>query len=258
MAILYGRAERLTAKQKRRFSARAVAVNGTLEFDGFMDFRVALACGAASGQCALSALQLNLTYSRSATRYVMGLAEPAQEWPPAPGTAPSVLEWRWAEAINATAHRAGTMGWMSWVGDVSHGMRLKLKGPEDVWDEPATFFGRAPLPMCWAAGDGALTLSGSSLSAHSGARTLAAGERLELRFDLVTTPVKKRDPKHFKWRYLMGCGGCDYPGGKCKPSPANGNMDVGNMSQMAGGGEGIVVLHQGCNLNPYAPPPAHL
>eukprot|EP01050_Picozoa_sp_SAG11_P008540 SAG11_NODE_759_length_7305_cov_2.494865_8_plen_161_part_00 len=85
--------------------------------------------------------------------------------------------------------------------DVTHGMRLKLKGPEDVWDEPATFVGRAPLPSCWAAGGGALTLSGSSLSAHSGARKLEAAERLELRFDLVTTPVKKRNPKHFKWRY---------------------------------------------------------
>ena len=139
------------------------------------------------------------------------------------------------------------------MGDVSHGMRLKLKGPEDVWDEPAPFYGRAPLPSCWAAGDGGLRLSGSTLSAHSGARTMMAGERLVLRFDLVTTPVKRRDPKHFKWRYLMGCGGCDYPGGHCKREASEGNMAVGNMSQMARGGEGIVVLHQGCDLNPSVP-----
>eukprot|EP01050_Picozoa_sp_SAG11_P008541 SAG11_NODE_759_length_7305_cov_2.494865_9_plen_133_part_00 len=63
-------------------------VNGTLEFDGFMDFKIALECGATRGQhfvlsalqlnvtrgqhCVLSALQLNVT-SRSATRNVMGL-----------------------------------------------------------------------------------------------------------------------------------------------------------------------------------------
>ena len=88
------------------------------------------------------------------------------------------------------------------------------------------------------------------VDAAVGPAAMAAGERLVLRFDLVTTPVKRRDPKHFKWRYLMGCGGCDYPGGLCKPSASNGNMAVGNMSQMARGGEGIVVLHQGCDLNP--------
>ena len=226
-------------------------LQGTVEFDGYMDVRMALECGAASGHCALSGLQLNVTYTPTATRYMMGLTHPGQRWPPPPGSAqPPVLEWKWTEAINETAHRAGTMGWMAWVGDVSHGMRLKLKGPEDVWDEPKPFYGRAPLPSCWAAGDGGLRLSGSTLSAHSGARTMAAGERLVLRFDLVTTPVKRRDPKHFKWRYLMGCGGCDYPGGLCKPSASNGNIAVGNMSQMARGGEGIVVLHQGCDLNP--------
>eukprot|EP01050_Picozoa_sp_SAG11_P008539 SAG11_NODE_759_length_7305_cov_2.494865_7_plen_62_part_00 len=52
----------------------------------------------------------------------------------------------------------------------------------------------------------------------------------------------------------MGCGGCDYPGGHCKPDASNGNMNVGNISQMARGGEGIVVIHQVCSLNPCAPP----
>ena len=105
-----------------------------------MDVRMALECGATSGHCALSGLQLNVTYTPTATRYMMGLTHPGQRWPPPPGSAQSpVLEWKWTEAINETAHRAGTMGWMAWVGDVSHGMRLKLKGPEDVWDEPKPF-----------------------------------------------------------------------------------------------------------------------
>lgn len=38
-------------------------------------------------------------------------------------------------------------------------------------------------------------------------RTLSNGETLGLRFDLTPTPVKRRDPRHWKWRYLMGCGG---------------------------------------------------
>jgi hypothetical protein len=140
--------------------------NGTLEFDGFMDFRVRLTCSV--GECELDAVDLNISFSESATKYAMGMAERGQEWPPADG---HTLQWEWAEAQNATAHNAAAaVGWLGWVGAVSHGMRLKLKGPETVWDEPANPLGLVPVPIEWAAGNGSLSLSGSVLSAQSGAR----------------------------------------------------------------------------------------
>ena len=149
---------------------------------------------------------------------------------PPPPPAAAGLEWRWAEAVNATLHgKAAKMAWIGWVGSIQHGLRLKLKGQEDVWDGPLN-----PMSVCdegthvcvgpggssvhapdgWAHGQGAgLTLSNDSvLSAHSGAREMAVGDSVDMRFDLVTTPAKPIDPGHWHWRYLMGCGGCEVYG----------------------------------------------
>jgi hypothetical protein len=221
--------------------ALQLEVNGTLEFDGYMDYAVQLNCGEGKGStCELASIVLSIEMSGTATRYASGLGERGTPWPPPQGQ-PGRL-WTWASATNATAHSVEPVhGWLGWVGAVSHGLRLKLKGTQAIWEQPDGF---SPLmPSGWAASNGTLSLSTDKqavLSARSGRRTLLAGESVPLIFDLVTSPVKKRDLRHFSWRYLMGCGGCDYPGGR--PCPTY------NVTKI---GVNLVILHQGCDNNPY-------
>jgi hypothetical protein len=265
-----------------------LTVNGSLFFDGFLDYTAELACGqTAAGAdavgCPLQGVTLLANFSESATKYAMGMGNRAQPWPPNASEWPTPsfpsplpagdkgLEWRWAEAANATAHGvAPRMGWSAWVGSTKHGLRLKLKGRENVWDGPLNPIGvcdsgthtcdgvsQVGIPASsWAHGaEAKLALDRRGvLRAASDGRTIPQGASLQFRFDLVTTPAKPRDPQHWHWRYLMGCGGCDVAGAqmdgatKCTPSPSNFDRKVENMSLI---GFNIAVIHQGCPLNPF-------
>lgn len=263
-------------------------VNGSVFFDGFFDYSAELACGllgvATAGRgadCHLQGVTLLANVSKSATKFAMGMGSRGQPWPPnasewpipsfpslPPGKAG--LEWWWAEAANASAHGvAPRMGWSAWIGSASHGLRLKLKGKEHAWDGPLNPIGacdagthtcdgitQVRIPDSWGHGtDAKLALDYAGvLTAASDGRTISHGQSVQFRFDLVTTPAKPRDPQHWHWRYLMGCGGCDVAGAQmdgatnCKPSASNFGRDVENMTLI---GFNIGVIHQGCPLNPF-------
>jgi hypothetical protein len=138
---------------------------------------------------------------------------------------------------------------MAWIGDVTHGCRLKLKGEDSLWEQPHGYTSDAPVGWAGQRGSGNLSLltngDGAVLSASSGFNSIESGATLRFRFDLVTTPVKRRDARHFHWRYLMGCGGCDGPNSTCPPPTLTNDDNVTDI------GVNAVIIHQGCSINPY-------
>ena len=224
-----------------------LSVNGSLEFDGFMDFAVALSCESETltNSCELEGIDLSVLLSASASKYASGLGERGSRWPPASA---SPRTWSWTGFANATQHGVTpVIGWMAWVGGVSHGLRLKLKGEESIWEQPEGYAETAPRGWAGLRSLGNLSLSPDAeavLSASSGPQSLGPGTTLKLKFDVVVTPVKQRDPQHFKWRYLMGCGGCDGPRSHCPPPTLDNNYNVTSI------GVNAVILHQGEALPP--------
>jgi hypothetical protein len=269
-----------TTGSSTEYSGHVCAANGDIHWDGFST--LLRRSGLANATCAWNCSEGPGTeYCGICGHHAPGtLLVPTRlcsAVAPSPPQTPG-LEWRWADAVNATAHgEPAKMGWIGWVGSSEHGLRLKLKGQEAVWDGPLN-----PMSVCdegthvcvgpggsavrapsgWAHGESAgLTLSTEAvLSAHTGEIQLAAGESVDMRFDLVTTPAKPRDPAHWHRRYLMGCGGCDVYGAQynqstghveaphCLSSASNYGEKVENASLM---GFNAVVLHQGCPLNPF-------
>ena len=239
---IVGWSVRLASCDDESQHALQLEVNGTLEFDGYMDFSADLLCpGSIAGFCELETVDLKLQLSQSASRYVSGLGKPGGSWPQ-PSGEPRV--WKWSDFTNATAHGvAPGKGWMAWVGDVSHGCRLKLKGENALWEQPSGYTDDPPIGWAGQLGGGNLSLSASAkgavLSASSGPNTVKSGAALRFKFDIVTTPVKHRDPRHFHWRYLMGCGGCDGPNSTCPTPTLSNDYNVTDI------GVNAVILHQG-------------
>ena len=117
------------------------------------------------------------------------------------------LHWRWGDGP-----------YQAWMGSLDVGARLKLTGPEPGWAAPSYSYGANP--PTWdnhGAGGANVTRAGGAgsaieLVAFTGPVTIAAGQKLELHFELLLTPVKplNRGLGHPHWRqrhYQVGYGG---------------------------------------------------
>ena len=156
---------------------------------------------------------------------------------PAPGTptpapTPSSLDpivWHW-DGMNGNN--------AVWVGSSAAGLRLFLKGDEDIWQAAVPFDSRTtpPNPPAWSnggAGGIVLDRETGAVTAFTGGRGLAVGEALTLRFSLMATPVRPLDlPKHFSERYAQLGGPANY-------------------SYLAAQGATVVNMHQGNGINPW-------
>ena len=225
--------------------ARArVTINGSLDFDSYMSFSAEIE--AASDAPPLELGDVRLVARAAAPGYVVGF-----------GTSGSLihdLEWHWN---NATGDN------MVWTGAVEAGVFIKLKGSGDEWnnplyskDEPEIPF----IPKSWGGSNATnlspsaganLTMSNASdastqvvtVTAYSGPRTLAPGEKISFLFDVAATPSKPLDaPAHFAQRYVQVGYGTPYM------SP----------QEVAAGNATVVTLHQGIPgvvnstmVNPY-------
>ena len=163
--------------------------------------------------------------------------------PPAPGTptpAPTPragLEpfvWRW-DGINGNN--------AVWVGSSAAGLRLFLKGDEDIWQAAVPFDSQSlpPNPRAWSnGGAGGIELDRQTGTAtaftstpSTAPRALGVGEVLTLRFSIMATPVRPLDlPKHFSERYAQLGGPANY-------------------SFLAEQGATIANMHQGNGINPW-------
>ena len=117
------------------------------------------------------------------------------------------LQWRWGDGP-----------YQAWMGSLDVGARLKLTGPEPGWAAPSYSYGANP--PAWdnhGAGGANITRAAGAggaieLVAFTGPVTIAAGQKLELHFELLLTPVKplNRGLGHPHWRqrhYQVGYGG---------------------------------------------------
>jgi hypothetical protein len=228
-------------------SAVSMNVQGCLEADGYANFNLSLSCSSSTG-CSLADARLVLPLNTAAVPLMMGMGRRGGQRPKDGAT-----NWHWT-AMNRSAAGAHSLAQhMVWLGDVSHGLRLKLKDPGVEWDSPAHEVFSDNVPKSWAgkicaANDttsefcGGVTLTSIDqysetvdLVAFSGPQEFDRGETLSFFFDVYITPSRPIDTSsHFDTRYYQMS---DRP-----------YLSVAEMKK-----KGITVanVHQGNELNPY-------
>ncbi|MGE3526864.1 MAG: glycoside hydrolase domain-containing protein, partial [Gemmatimonadales bacterium] len=160
-----------------------MALQAQLEFDGNMEFRVAIR---ARERVTLRDIRLEIPLSRDVARYAMGLGLKG-------GSAPERFDWTW----DVTHNQDG-----AWIGDVNAGLQFSLK--DDRYRRPlnTNFYLSQPLimPASWDnGGQGGCRFRERDsttylVTCYSGPRTMAAGETQHYGFRLLLTPFHPIDP----------------------------------------------------------------
>ncbi len=172
--------------------ALTLTVTGTLEYDGFMNVRMAVrAEGSESVACPPAALTFALT--PEASRFAMGLGLQG-------GNAPDALDWKW----DVSKHQDAL-----WVGGVNQGLMIRLKGANYHRPLINAYYDFRPLALPESWGGGGVTLrkgkEATRLAFTGGEATLAPGETMVYDTDWYLTPFKTIDPAfHFANRYYHG------------------------------------------------------
>jgi hypothetical protein len=205
-------------------------VSGRMEFDGFVDYKVALT---ASRDIAVSDVRLEIPLEPDCARYMMGLGFKG-------GERPAEFDWSWDQKKNQDA---------LWVGTVNAGLQVALRAENYSRPLNTNFYLSKPLnmpPSWWNEGRGSVSVrtvqaargtAGRSgkphvlISAPSGPRTIKAGETLHFDFTLLLTPFKLLDPaSHFGQRYFHAF----------KP-----------LDEVAASGANVINIHHANEINPY-------
>lgn len=163
-------------------------VTGTLEFDGFLAYTIALT---ARQDVALRDVRLEIPYARGAATYMMGLGRKG-------GRRPAQLDWTWDVA---TKNQDG-----AWIGGVNAGLFFSLRDERYVRPLNTNFYLQKPLvlPASWGnGGRGGISIeergATALVRAFSGERTVRAGEVLHYDLSLIVTPFHPIDTD-FQWR----------------------------------------------------------
>jgi hypothetical protein len=160
-----------------------VDLQGSLEFDGNTEFKVAVTADTA---VSLRDIRLEIPLRPSVARYLMGLGYKG-------GVRPDSLDWVWEVKHNQDG---------AWLGDVNAGVQFSLK--DDKYSRPlnTNFYLSKPLvmPASWSnRGRGGCRLRAEReayrVVCYSGPRTMAAGEVQHYDFRLLLTPFHPIDPK---------------------------------------------------------------
>ena len=170
----------------RKSGALTMRTNAQLDFDGTVEYSVALS---ASARASLSDVRLEIPYNAAAAKYMMGLGQKG-------GYRPASFDWKWDVAKK---NQDG-----AWIGDVNAGMQFTLKDEHYVRPLNTNFYLSKPLiePTSWANhGNGGCTIGDNGakqevrVSCFSGARVMEAGDSLRFDFRLAITPFKPLDTK---------------------------------------------------------------
>ena len=196
-------------------------VQGDLEFDGTLEYHVAVTVGDTTP---VDDIALVVPYRAEVAKYWMGLGRQG-------GLAPAAFDWRWDPHHNQDA---------VWIGDVNAGAQLSLF--DDKYDRPlnTNFYQLKPLvmPRSWENG-GAGGCSAQlyedtaeyALRCYGGARTLVPGDTLWFDFRLLLTPFHTIDPKaQFTTRFFHAY----------RPIP-----------EIKEAGANVVNVHHATAINPY-------
>jgi len=196
-------------------------VSARMEFDGFVDYKVAVTV---LSDTDVSDIRLEVPFSDSCAQYVMGLGFKGELIPGWVGPV-----WVWDQKKNQDA---------LWVGTVNAGMQVGLRAENYSRPLNTNFYLSKPLnmpPSWWNEGRGGVgfgKVSGSTIMvAHSGPRTIRAGETLHFDFTLLITPFKLLDPAaHFRERYYHAF----------KP-----------LDEVGATGANVINVHHANAINPY-------
>ncbi|MGL5681889.1 MAG: glycoside hydrolase domain-containing protein [Marinifilaceae bacterium] len=169
----------------------SVQIEGLMEFDGFMEYRVKVK---ANENTNVDDIRLEVPMNAKVAKYWLGLGSEGSY-------RPQKGEWKW----DATKNQEGY-----WFGDVNAGLQCLFRDNNYVRPLNTNFYQQKPLnmPTSWYNdGKGGITYSESKgtlrINSYSGARTLKKGEELNFTFLLSITPFKPIDTeKQWTDRYL--------------------------------------------------------
>ncbi|GMH54272.1 hypothetical protein TL16_g01639 [Triparma laevis f. inornata] len=212
--------------------ALGLDVTGSTLFDGYTDLQIDLINNAIEGEVSFDDIRLSIPLAPGSCALMMGFNKT--------GRAMHDVDWRWT---------AGHPNNMLWVGTAQSGVRLRLKGPEPVWNQPRGpfFYGDLPgdesgLPKYWHNNNkGGASLKtnpngGCEIVAFTGPLKLSETP-ISLHFDLAPTPNKPltttTTQKHFSdFRIFQNS------------APLTALEDLPERTT-------VVNIHQGTSINPW-------
>ena len=171
-----------------RAASLRLETTGTLEFDGFLSYRLSLT---SDTDVDLADVRLEMPYRAGAARYMIGLGQKG-------GARPSRLDWTWSVA---TRNQDG-----AWLGGVNAGMSFSLRDEHYVRPLNTNFYLQKPLvlPTSWGNdGRGGIAIGERGEDVHvtafSGRRTLKAATTLHFDVNFIVTPFHPLDTDA-QWR----------------------------------------------------------
>ena len=176
------RNDRVSWRSEQTSADASLAVRGTAEFDGFVRYQVQLE---AKRALKLDDIRLEVPYHQDSAKYQLGLGYHG-------GFTPKQTDWKWNSAYQQDC---------VWLGDVPVGAQWRFKGSNYQRPLVNIYYGFRPLNLpesWWNDGKGGIQVSSPNpstclLNAHSGPRTMDAGDKLEFNFDLQITPSRPID-----------------------------------------------------------------
>ncbi|MGW8281683.1 MAG: glycoside hydrolase domain-containing protein [Gemmatimonadota bacterium] len=170
-----------------------MTVNGVLEYDGMLDYRISLV---ALHDAEAEEIALPIFLEPGASEYMLGLGYKG-------GRRPELVDWTW----NVENHQEG-----AWLGGVNRGLQYVLRDDGYVRPLNTNFYRNQPLlmPGSWFnEGRGGIRITqepgGGPVTAlnYSGPRTFAAGDSLQFNIRFLVTPFKPIDTAtHFNTRFV--------------------------------------------------------
>jgi hypothetical protein len=168
-----------------------LTIEGTMEFDGALSLRCELH---ATKRTVVDDVRLDTALTPDASVYFMGLGHKG-------GRRPALVDWKWSRLCQDAF----------WMGGVNAGLKLQFKG--ENYRSPLVniyyHFHPINIPESWGNdGKGGIRIrsdagSETRIVAYSGARTLAAGQRLVFQVDGMISPMKLiNTDAHWKHRYF--------------------------------------------------------
>ncbi|ANI89429.1 hypothetical protein A9P82_09050 [Arachidicoccus ginsenosidimutans] len=195
-------------------------VNGSLEFDGFINYTVKVI---ALQDADFNNINLHIPFQPSVAKYILGLGNIGQK-------RPDSIAWKWhVDTLNQDG---------AWLGDVNAGLQFSLRDQHYVRPLNTNFYLQKPLllPSSWGndnKGGISIWQKGKAILVdnYSGARSMKKGDTLYYNFRMLFTPFHTLDTKsHFANRYIH-----KYI-----------NTDTAKAL-----GATVINIHQGTAINPY-------
>ncbi len=165
-----------------RAGGLTMTVTARMEFDGFVDYKVALS---AERDIGISDVRLEIPLDEARVRYMMGLGFKG-------GLRPERFDWVWDQEKNQDA---------LWIGTVNAGMQVSLRAENYSRPLNTNFYLSKPLnmpPSWWNEGLGEVLVRTANgivtVAAATGPTAVLAGKTSHFDFTLLITPFKPIDP----------------------------------------------------------------